>query len=43
MENWGLIFCQKQLIVYEPNIQTNKNRQLISDVISHEIAHMVNF
>ena len=43
MENWGLILCRQQNIVYTEGIQAKRDRQFVTDVLSHEIAHMVSF
>jgi hypothetical protein len=41
MENWGLILCRQQNIVYAEGIQAKRDKQFVTDVLSHEIAHMV--
>ena len=41
MENWGLILCRQQNFVYTEGIHAKRDRQFVTDVLAHEIAHMV--
>ncbi|ABK77113.1 aminopeptidase N [Cenarchaeum symbiosum A] len=39
MENWGAITFREALLLYDPKSSTTRTKQLIAEVISHEIAH----
>jgi len=41
MENWGLVFCRQQNLLYTADVQTKRDRQFVTDILAHEIAHMV--
>ncbi|KAI3419126.1 hypothetical protein GPALN_006887 [Globodera pallida] len=40
MENWGLIMSRQQNLVYTEGVQAKRERQFVTDVLAHEIAHM---
>ncbi|KAL3100685.1 hypothetical protein niasHT_020964 [Heterodera trifolii] len=40
MENWGLIMARQQNLVYTDGVQAKRERQFVTDVLAHEIAHM---
>ena len=39
MENWGAIFSFEYILLVDPTISTEKDRQTIFSVAAHEIAH----
>ncbi len=39
MENWGAITFREALLLYDPERSSARTRQLVTEVISHEIAH----
>jgi aminopeptidase N len=39
MENWGAIFSFEYILLLDPTISTEKDRQTIFSVAAHEIAH----
>ena len=39
MENWGAITFREPLLLYDPDNSSARTKQLITEVISHEIAH----
>lgn len=43
MENWGLITVRQKLMLYNQRLNSLRERRVVTDVIAHEIAHMVNF
>lgn len=43
MENWGLITVRQKLMLYNERLNSLRERRIVTDVIAHEIAHMVNF
>lgn len=42
MENWGLVFYRESALLYNPKTDTVKNKQRVSLVIAHELAHQWN-
>ena len=40
MENWGAIFTFEYILLVDPTISTEKDRQSIFSVAAHEISHM---
>jgi hypothetical protein len=42
MENWGLITYREKYILYDSTIYSLKDRQRVTDIVAHELAHMVN-
>ncbi|KAF7637818.1 hypothetical protein Mgra_00002792 [Meloidogyne graminicola] len=40
MENWGLILCRQQNLFYIEGVQAYRDKQFVTDVLAHEIAHM---
>ncbi|CAK5081502.1 unnamed protein product [Meloidogyne enterolobii] len=40
MENWGLIICRQQNLIYIEGVQARRDKQFVTDVLAHEIAHM---
>ena len=39
MENWGAITFREVLLLYDPKTSSTRTKQIIAEVISHEIAH----
>ena len=39
MENWGAITFRENLLLYDPKSSSTRTKQLIAEVISHELAH----
>lgn len=39
MENWGAITFRENLLLYDPKTSSSRTKQLIAEVISHELAH----
>ncbi len=39
MENWGAITFRETILLYDPQTSSTGTKQLIAEVISHEIAH----
>ena len=39
MENWGAITFRENLLLYDPKRSSTRTKQLIAEVISHELAH----
>ncbi|HST30772.1 MAG TPA: M1 family metallopeptidase, partial [Chthoniobacterales bacterium] len=39
MENWGSIFYSQQHLLFDPRTSTERDRQLVFLVVSHEMAH----
>ena len=39
MENWGAITFRETLLLYDPKTSSSRTRQLIAEVVSHELAH----
>ena len=39
MENWGAITFRETLLLYDPDSSSTRTKQLIAEVISHELAH----
>ncbi|KAJ8417589.1 hypothetical protein AAFF_G00224320 [Aldrovandia affinis] len=40
MENWGLITYRETTLLYDPHTSSNRNRERVVTIISHELAHM---
>ncbi|XP_056135374.1 aminopeptidase N-like [Lampris incognitus] len=40
MENWGLVTYRETALLYDPAISSNGNKERVTTVISHELAHM---
>ncbi|XP_029001190.1 aminopeptidase Ey-like [Betta splendens] len=40
MENWGLITYRETSLLYNPAMSSNKDKEWVMTVISHELAHM---
>ena len=43
MENWGLILYRETALLYDPKVNSASNKQRVSVVVSHELAHQVIF
>lgn len=41
MENWGLVTYRETALLYDPIISSTGNKERVTTVISHELAHMV--
>lgn len=41
MENWGLVTYRETALLYDPILSSTGNKERITTVISHELAHMV--
>lgn len=41
MENWGLIMYREAALLYQPGASSEANKQLVSAILSHELAHQV--
>lgn len=39
MENWGAIFYFEQLLLLDPKLQTEGQKQAVFNVVAHEMAH----
>ncbi|KAF4513914.1 UNVERIFIED_CONTAM: hypothetical protein B566_EDAN017737, partial [Ephemera danica] len=39
MENWGMITYREILLLFEEGVSTNWDRQLVEQVVTHELAH----
>ena len=39
MENWGLIMYRETLLLFDENISTEANKEAVTYVIAHELAH----
>ena len=39
MENWGAITFRENLLLYDPKKSSTRTKQLVAEVISHELAH----
>lgn len=39
MENWGLITYRESLLFFDPKLSTFKNKERLTGVIAHELAH----
>ncbi|KAM4744489.1 aminopeptidase Ey-like [Anableps anableps] len=40
MENWGLITYRETALLYNPGVSSNGDKEWVTTVISHELAHM---
>ena len=41
MENWGLVTYRETALLYDPIMSSTGNKERVTTVISHELAHMV--
>lgn len=41
MENWGLITYRETAMLFKPGVSSEGNRQRVTTVITHELAHQV--
>lgn len=41
MENWGLITYRETAMLFFPGISSERYRQRVATVITHELAHQV--
>ena len=41
MENWGLVVYKEKSMLYDPLDTAEIDKQFVTMVISHELAHMV--
>ncbi|KAK3105085.1 hypothetical protein FSP39_016956, partial [Pinctada imbricata] len=41
MENWGLVMFKPVYLLYDPNLVSAAQQNLVAQIISHEISHMV--
>ena len=41
MENWGLITYRLTALLYDKNISSDFNKELVALVVTHELAHQV--
>lgn len=41
MENWGLITYRETAMLFYPKVSSETNRQRVTVVITHELAHQV--
>lgn len=41
MENWGLITYQEGALLYEENVSSQLQKDIIATIIAHEMAHQV--
>lgn len=41
MENWGLVTYRESALLFDPQLSSTGNKERVSTVISHELAHMV--
>ncbi|HEX4104902.1 MAG TPA: M1 family metallopeptidase, partial [Rhizomicrobium sp.] len=39
MENWGAIFYSQQHLLFDPKTSTESDRQLVFEVVAHEMSH----
>ena len=39
MENWGAITFRENLLLYDPENSSTRTKQLVAEVVSHELAH----
>ena len=39
MENWGAITFRENILLYDPRNSSTRTKQLIAEVVSHELAH----
>ncbi|KAK7176825.1 hypothetical protein R3I93_000923 [Phoxinus phoxinus] len=40
MENWGLVTYREMSLFYDPKVSSNKDKEWVVTVITHELAHM---
>ena len=41
MENWGIIIYRETALLYKTGVSSALNKETITYVIAHELAHMV--
>lgn len=41
MENWGLVTYRETALLYDPVMSSTGNKERVTTVIAHELAHMV--
>ena len=41
MENWGIIMYREIALFYKPDVSSALNKEKITHVVAHELAHMV--
>lgn len=41
MENWGLVTYRERAMLFYKGVGSEENRQYITQVITHELAHQV--
>lgn len=41
MENWGLITYRETAMLYVPGVSSEYNKQRVTTVVTHELAHQV--
>lgn len=41
MENWGLVTYRETALLFDPTMSSAGNKERVTTVISHELAHMV--
>lgn len=41
MENWGIIMYRETALLYKPGVSSASDKQTITHVVAHELAHMV--
>jgi len=41
MENWGLVIYQEYLLLWNPDLDTPRDKYRVTEVIAHELAHQV--
>ncbi|XP_059096600.1 puromycin-sensitive aminopeptidase-like protein [Tigriopus californicus] len=39
MENWGLVTYRDTALLYQPGVSSLKNKDRVTDVVAHELAH----
>lgn len=39
MENWGMIIFQEDVMLFDPEVQTEAEKQMVAKVVSHETSH----
>lgn len=41
MENWGLVMYRESALLYNPAVSSIEDKEGVTSIISHELAHMV--
>ena len=39
MENWGAIFYSQEHLLFDPESSTERDRQVVFEVVTHEMSH----